>query len=137
MRPDSLEEGLRWFRQAKRDLDDAQYNYDGGRFNLSCFLSQQAAEKALKAYLYSLGEELVLGHSVAKLLKEASNHDPTYRELRKVSGLDKYYVPTRYPNGLPGGVPYEAFDEVDASRAMELASELIGYIEKVLIKDLK
>jgi HEPN domain-containing protein len=132
MKPDRLEEGFRWLRQAKRDLDDAQYNYDGERFNLTCFLSQQAAEKALKAYLYSLGEELVLGHSVAKLLRETSRHDQAFEKLKKVSGLDKYYVPTRYPNGLPGGVPYEAFDEIDATRAMELASELISYIERVL-----
>jgi len=137
MKTNKLEEGLRWFRQAKKDLDDAQFTYEGGRFNLTCFLSQQAAEKALKAYLYSLGEELVLGHSVAKLLNEASGHNPAFRALKKVSGLDKYYIPTRYPNGLPGGVPYEAFDEVDADRAMELASELVCYVEEILITDTK
>jgi len=33
------------------DLDDANFSLEGERFNLACFLSQQAAEKALKAYL--------------------------------------------------------------------------------------
>jgi len=45
------EEAKRWFLQALRDLDDAKFNLSGGRFNVVCFLAQQAAEKALKSYL--------------------------------------------------------------------------------------
>jgi HEPN domain-containing protein len=38
-----------------------------------------------------------------------------------VSLLDKYYIPTRYPNGLPGGIPKDAFDKVEAERAVDIA----------------
>jgi len=70
---------------------------------------QQAAEKALKAFLYSNGEEIVLGHSVARLLKSSFKYDSDLETIKGTEGLDKYYIPTRYPNRLPGGVPYEAF----------------------------
>lgn len=62
------EEGKRWLRQAERDLDDARYAFKGKRYNLTCFLAQQAAEKALKGYLYAQGAELVMGHSVRELV---------------------------------------------------------------------
>jgi len=50
--PDYLAEGARWLRQAEQDLDDARFLKEGGRHNLACFMGQQAAEKAIKAYLY-------------------------------------------------------------------------------------
>ena len=43
MRPDARKEYERWHRQATLDLEDAEYNAQGGRHNLACFLSQQAA----------------------------------------------------------------------------------------------
>jgi len=52
MKPDPLKEGKRWLLQAEQDLKDAEYSFDGKRFHLVCFLSRQAAEKALKAFLY-------------------------------------------------------------------------------------
>ena len=41
-------------------------------------------------------------------------------------------VPTRYPNGLPGGVPYEVFDEVDAERAIKLSEEVVELVKRKL-----
>jgi len=132
MKRNSLEEGRRWLLQAERDLDDAEFSLSGERYNLACFLAQQASEKALKAFLYAKGEERVFGHSVAELLKRAMEHDESFEECKSASVLDKYYIPTRYPNGLPGGVPYEAFDEVDAKRAIELAKSVIENVKKKL-----
>jgi len=132
MKRNSLEEGRRWLLQAERDLDDAEFSLSGERYNLACFLAQQASEKALKAFLYAKGEERVFGHSVAELLKRAMEHDKSFEECKSASVLDKYYIPTRYPNGLPGGVPYEAFDEVDARRAIELAKSVIEIVKKKL-----
>ena len=125
MRLESREEGMRWLMQAEQDLDDARYSFQGKRFNLACFLSQQAAEKAVKAFIYAQGEEIVLGHSVANLLKHALRYNPDLEEILGAGGLDKYYIPTRYPNGLPGGLPFEAFDEVDASKAIGMAARVV------------
>lgn len=91
-------------------------------------MAQQAAEKALKAFLYAEGEEHVFGHSVAELLKKAKTHEGDFEKVRKARILDKYYIPTRYPNGLPGGVPYEVFDEDDGKKAVGLASDVIDIV---------
>ncbi len=129
MRPDPATEGRRWLRQAEHDLSDAEYSLAGRRFNLACFLCQQAAEKALKAFLYARGAEQVLGHSVADLAAECGTLDDAFGVLKpKAAPLDHYDVPTRYPNSLPGGIPAEAFDESDARRALNLAGEVLRLV---------
>ena len=134
MRPDPRAEGLRWLRQAEHDLSDAEYNLAGCRYNLACFLCQQAAEKALKAFLYARGAEQVYGHSVADLAESCVALDEDFRALRiRAAPLDHYYVPTRYPNSLPGGIPAEAFDEGDARRALELAGNVIGAVRSKVV----
>ena len=75
---------------------------------------------------------MVLGHSVARLLKSAIRYDSNLEPIKGTAGLDKYYIPTRYPNGLPGGVPYEAFDEEDAQKAIGLASQVIEYVRRIM-----
>jgi HEPN domain-containing protein len=130
MKPEPKAEGLRWLRQAGHDLGDAEYCLAGRRYSLACFLSQQAAEKALKAFLYARGAEQVLGHSVADLASECAGLDDDFRVLKpKAAPLDHYYVPTRYPNSLPGGIPAEAFDDTDARRALALAADVIRVVE--------
>ena len=104
MRNKPLDEGLRWLRQASEDLHWAEHLAEQGAYHLACFLAQQSAEKALKAYLYAQDVELVWGHSVRELCTVAATFDAAFEELgRKVAPLDQYYIPTRYPNGLPGG----------------------------------
>jgi len=129
MRPDPAREYRRWLRQAESDLDDARYNMAGDRHSLACFLSQQAAEKAVKAFLYLQGSELVWGHSVAELLEDAVALDPAFEEIRRMGGfLDRFYITTRYPNGLPGGIPSESFSRKDAEEAIGAAAEIIAAV---------
>jgi HEPN domain-containing protein len=128
MRLEPKDEGVRWLLQARQDLEDAEFCFQGKRFNLACFLSQQAAEKAVKAFIYAQGEEIVFGHSVAQLLRHARKYDPNLDEIKSAGGLDKYYIPTRYPNGLPGGLPYEAFDKGDAEKALKMAAGVLKFV---------
>jgi HEPN domain-containing protein len=124
------EDSKRWFLQALRDLDDAKFNLSGGRFNVACFLAQQSAEKALKAYLFLKGAEEVWGHSVGELCEDAKNFDEDFKEIESASkSLDKYYIPTLYPNALPGGIPSESFDKSDAEKAISLAEKIINFIK--------
>ena len=122
MQPDGANEASRWLEQARRDLRDDEYCLEGARYNLACFVAQQAAEKALKAFLYARGED-PWGHSVAELCRAAGDVEGAFEELHpKLAPLDKFYIPTRYPNGLPGGIPSEAFSAADAESAIELAA---------------
>jgi len=61
---DSHGEAVRWLRQAENDLDFARLALKKSFFHQACFISQQAAEKALKSIPYALGERVVLGHSL-------------------------------------------------------------------------
>ena len=45
--------------------------------------------------------------------------------------LDQYYVPTRYPNGLAGGVPFEAFGESQATAAVDAAERFVRLAERL------
>ncbi|MCM8792842.1 MAG: HEPN domain-containing protein [Candidatus Omnitrophica bacterium] len=131
MRPDLLKEAWRWLKQAERDFMDACFVLSGRRYNLCCFLAQQSAEKALKAYLYAKGNEEVWGHSVAELCADAYKIDKDFRKIKRQSNsLDKYYIPTRYPNGLPGGIPSEVYQRQDAKEALTKADRIIKFVKK-------
>lgn len=133
MQKTPAEEASRWFRQSAMDLEDAKFAVSGKRYHLACFLAQQAAEKALKAFLYYMGAETVWGHSVAELCHDAAGLDPDFAELTGHSApLDKYYIPTRYPNGLPGGIPSEAFSPGDAEMAIAMGTEVLDFVRQRL-----
>ena len=129
--PDYLAEGARWMRQAQQDLDDADFAREGGRFNLACFLGQQAAEKAVKAYLYHRKVEDVWSHSLVDLCEDAKLFDMMFDIIKsEARQLDKYYEITRYPGFLPSGIPSEAFDRVDADRSIELSKRVLEFDEE-------
>ncbi|MDI7269497.1 MAG: HEPN domain-containing protein [Myxococcota bacterium] len=126
----AVHEGRRWLRQAEEDLDAAAKSADLlGKHYLACFLAQQAAEKALKALFYARGAASVRGRSVAELCTAAEPFDPAVTAMRpRLAKLDRYYIPTRYPNGLSGGHPFEAFDARDSADAVALAAEAIAAV---------
>jgi HEPN domain-containing protein len=133
MRNGPLEQGWRWLRQAREDLRWTRHLAEQGAYHLACFLAQQVAEKALKAFLYAQGQEIVLGHSVERLCGAAATFDPRFTtKARSWSVLDGYYIPTRYPNGLPGGIPADVYTQQAADSAVELASEAVGFVGSLL-----
>ena len=40
--------------------------------------------------------------------------------------LDQFYIPTRYPNGLPGALPYEVYTRAQAERALATSETVIA-----------
>ena len=130
MKPDAGTEGRRWLAQGENDLAFATLASREGYFAQACFNSQQAAEKALKAFLYSRGAEQVFGHSVADLAAECAELDAEFASLRsRAAPLDQFYVATRYPNSLPGGIPAQAFARPEAERALKMAREVMAAVK--------
>ena len=126
-------EANRWFEQALEDLISAKILFENKRYYLVCFLSQQIVEKALKSVIYFNKEDLVLGHSVKKLADWAGTFDKRFKKLGEdVSILDSYYIPTRYPNGLPEGIPAEIFNKKSANDALELVETTIEIVKSYL-----
>ncbi len=100
----NLDEAERWLAQAEADLKVARWDYEGRFWWEVCFKSQQAVEKALKAYCYAQGERAILTHSLLEIARRCAKYDTDFSKYLAVCRkLDKYYIVTRYPNGLPGG----------------------------------
>jgi HEPN domain-containing protein len=126
MRATPREEGERWLQQARIDLKWALHLHQHGAAYLACFLAQQVAEKALKAFLYAQGEEVVIGHSVRQLAARAAAADGRFAaHLDAWAVLDSFYIPTRYPNGLPGDIPAQVYNRETAAGALSLADQVV------------
>lgn len=127
--PDAVREATRWLKQAEHDLADARFCGQNGRHALACFLSQQSAEKAVRGFLLFKGVEDIWGHSLADLCEDAMAFDLAFDAIKSTATLlDKHYSMTRYPTGLPGGVPAEAYDEMDSVRAVGIAAEVYSFV---------
>lgn len=123
-------EAARWRRQAEHDVEDGRFAAEGARHALACFLAHQAAEKAVTGYLRARGAEQVWGHALADLCEDAMALDPSFDLVKSNAALlDKHYLGARYPSGLPGGVPAEAYDEVDSARALAIAEEVLKFVD--------
>jgi HEPN domain-containing protein len=125
-------ESKRWFQQAAYDLKSSAWNIEGGFFSTSCFLSQQAAEKAAKSLLYYYGmrKKAMLTHSVLGLLVAAGSMDDRFLSMQEAAReLDLHYVPSRYPNGLPSGFPHQFYSRETANRAYAAAESIVEGVE--------
>ncbi len=131
MRRDARAEGMRWLEQAQADREGARLLFEGKSYHLACFVAQQIAEKALKAFLYAQGEEFVVGHSVEALCRWAAEFDSDFEALREVAApLDGYYIPTRYPNGLPDSIPARVYTKAVAEEVLRLTDLVLRQVQE-------
>lgn len=122
-------EADRWLRQAESDLAYAELGLREGFYAQACFQCQQVCEKAIKALRYGRGERAVLGHSLIEL----SASLPVMARFRdSLAVLDQYYVPTRYPNGLPGGIPSDVYTGDQAAAAVDTARHVVAAVRAEL-----
>ena len=132
----NIREAIRWLKTAEDDLDSARILKDNGKHAHSCFHSQQAAEKSLKAVWYFLDDD-PWGHSVKKLIDDLESIDPVlYKEFNHLAKialvLDRFYIPTRYPNGLPDITPDVAFTDEDAETCINHAEKIMDTVRSVI-----
>jgi len=127
-------EAERWLQQARADLKAAEQSRTSGSFEWACFQAQQAAEKALKALWLSLAQE-PWGHSLLNLIREL----PDDAARSALSGLidhakrlDKLYIPTRYPNGLPDSIPADVYTDSEASEATVMARQIVEAVASLM-----
>lgn len=130
-RDKEIYEARRWFDTAMEDLEAARAIMDKGKFSHACFLAQQAGEKATKALWLFMGED-PWGHSIQKLIAELP--DPFLRSrmeelIEEGAVLDRYYIPTRYPNGLPDLTPGKYYFQKDALLCIESAQRLVNRVK--------
>ena len=117
-----------WFRQAERDLAQAEDARRAERHEWACFAAQQAAEKAVKALHLLLGQE-TRGQVIARLLQEFPDDIVVPVELvEQARVLDNFYIPTRYPNGHPEGAPFEHYGTIQSEKAIRYAGAILDFV---------
>ena len=114
----------RWLDQAWDDLQFGRLGLEAGYLAQTCFLSQQVIEKCLKGYLVFQGRLYPKTHKLAdlwRLCEEILQElEPFERQFRVI---DEYYIPTRYPDAVPG--------KGSTSPSIDNAQEALGAAEKV------
>lgn len=127
-------EAARWLRQAEADLAGARVSTRGGRYEWACFQCQQAAEKALKAFLYNQGRTSILTHSLRELLREAQQLQPALSTLEKAAAyLDQFYLSARYPNTLAGElIPAEYYEKKEAQKCIRSCESILSALKNTM-----
>ncbi len=122
----NLKEGLRWLDQAQADLKTAKDCLKDENYYASAFFSQQAAEKAVKGFLYSKGLRAIITHSVLELVDEATRWEKDIACHREgARELDRHYIGSRYPNFYPEGPAYKYY-------TLEIANKCLSFAESIL-----
>lgn len=128
------QEALDWLEQAEHNLKVAISNFENGFYSDSCFMAEQSAQVALKSYIIYHKKRYIWEHSIQELSIICCKYDKDFESLiTNGKILDKYYIPTRYPNALASpAVPFKSFTEEEASNAIGLAQEIIKTVKTKL-----
>lgn len=120
---------LLW-EQALEDLKTAEVLIEVKRYYASVFFSQQATEKALKAwYIESKREFPPKTHSLLRLSNELGIEDEGI--IDAVLDLNPEYVVTRYPDAA-NEVPAKIYNERMAIEHLEKAKKVIEFCRQKL-----
>ena len=126
-----MKESNNWFEFAKEDLIVAQASLEKGIYNQVCFHAHQGVEKMLKGYLAIKGKDIPKTHFISVLLKLCAELDLKFKEMTHICiKLDNYYIPTRYPDALPGILAEGIPEKDDAEEAISVLEEMMDFVIK-------
>lgn len=126
MTPEQLlrNEAAKWLLQSDKDRKAAELLAQAEP-SRSVFHSQQAAEKAIKAFLTSRQIAFRKTHDLTDLGSQCAEADPSLEAiLREVEDLTDYASAFRYPDA-----PYEP-DAAEAAEALNTASRLCDEVRR-------
>ena len=121
----------RWLAFAREDLRMAELALSEGIFNQVCFHAQQCVEKAIKGWLEGQGWTSPRTHRMADLLTLVSP-DLMGEINDALLLLDRFYIPTRYPDALPGMLAGGMPGRRDAQEALDVARRALERVEGAL-----
>lgn len=94
---------LAWLDKARKDIAMARMAIERGEefADMASFHAQQAAEKALKAYLVWLDIEFPKTHLLGQLLDLIGSRDDSFESLRdRLEAITAFAVESRYPESF-------------------------------------
>ena len=119
-----------WIAFAQRDVQAADVLQRNGIYAESCFHSQQATEKALKAFLLYHGQTPPRIHDLLDLLARCLTFDATLNAFQaECTTLNQYYAPTRYPDAVAAVLPAGLPGQTEAQRALDYTRIILNNIE--------
>jgi len=117
----------RWILFAKEDLSMAKLALKEKIYNQVCFHAHQCVEKSLKGVIQHTGSEQARTHKLVDLL--LSVRVQFQGDLRdSILALDRFYIPTRYPDALPGSLPEGTPSENEAKEALDIAKKVLAIV---------
>ena len=116
----------KWEAFAQSDLKAARVLFVEGIWNQVCFHSQQCAEKLLKGSLPP--EKRPRSHKIADLIRLAELPDLDEQLLQDLLLLDRFYIPSRYPDALPGSLEDGMPSGSDARESLATAKALAKFL---------
>ena len=124
-------EGERWLELADEDIEMADYALSRSIFRQTCFHAQQAVEKALKGLLDARLGTHPKSHSLEQMLfYDAGIHNELRKWQTPCRNLDRFYIPTRYADALPGLLPAGGPTKLDARNALKDAKAIVAEIRE-------
>lgn len=125
-----------WIYFAEQDLNFAKLGYKDNFYSHVCFLSQQVIEKSCKAFLIFKKINYPKTHKIIDII----NYDRALFSLLKnnienLKIIDTFYIPTRYPEGIPGSLKDGLPGKDNAEECLELAEDVLTIIKKELKLD--
>ena len=125
------ESGERWLVFAREDLRMAELALAEGILSQVCFHAQQCVEKAIKGWLAQHDQVTPRTHRMADLLPLLP--PDLMGELgNPLRLLDRFYIPTRYPDAVPDTPPGGISRPSDAEEALDLARRVLRQVERRL-----
>lgn len=106
-----------WWKRAEKDLDTAEFNLKGKRYEAAAFFSQQAAEKALKALYIKKHKKIEKVHDLVMLARGLGLPGELIELCKELSPA---YLYSRYP------------DVVAIKNIKSVSKKLLGHARKVV-----
>ena len=120
-----MQEHKRWLNIVKDDLASAKGLLKLEIFSTATYHCQQAAEKALKAYLVFMGCEAPKTHDLLKLIKLCRHFNNDFEKLYKEAGaLNPFSTKFRYPT------EFDIPDHDDTKDAIKQAERIVRFALK-------
>ena len=130
-----------FIKEAKEDVAVAEELLENKRYAHSVFMSQQCAEKAVKAMLEIEGI-FVAEHDISTFFLKFIANNNVYKKYKKensiiLEDLDYFegeWAKTRYPKEKNGKIctPTELYGEKEAFLSLEKAKEVYNLIKKIM-----
>ena len=118
-----------WLYFAESDLRLAYKALEEELFHLVCFHAQQTAEKLLKSQFIVHNKPVPKIHSLIELANRLSGIITGIEAfMDDFRSLDRFYLPTRYPDALPGSLAEGLPLKKDAEEALASAQKFLDFL---------